>query len=240
MKIVILTENVPNKESVTLTVSNAVYKRLEAIQHKGGFLRFNMDLYDEPKYGKMDKKKLIEFLSTIFDKKNRYYIQDLIATRTIDKIIHDENLSAGAPMGRSSHGKRPTDGKKKIFDCKVELSQGYDKGGVYWGASRELRVAYTQDLEYVEFYRVGDPKSDLAKAFERKKIEEIVKRVIDKFTHEQCKTLLWNLGYRGAEDNDYRGVDELSFDDAYDKLKEYYIQHPNEILESKNILETSN
>lgn len=224
MKIVILTENRPNTESVTLTVSNAVFKRLESIQYLGGFLRFNISLYDEPKYGKMDRKKLIGFLETVFDKKHRYYIQDLIATRTIEKILYHENLSAGAPMGRSNRGKRPTD--KRIFDCKVELSEGYDRGGAYWGNASELRVAYTQDLKYIEFYRTGDNDSELARLHKRKHIEAIVERIIGKYTHEECKTLLWHLGYRG--------VDELSFDEVYDKLKEYYIENPNEIFETSN------
>ena len=38
--------------------------------------------------------------------------------------------------------------------AKVPLIDGaYDKGGAYWGFPDNLRVAYTKDLSYVEFYR---------------------------------------------------------------------------------------
>lgn len=29
----------------------------------------------------------------------------------------------------------------------------YDTGGVYWGAGKELRVSYTKDMSYINFYR---------------------------------------------------------------------------------------
>jgi hypothetical protein len=73
--------------------------------------------------------------------------------RTIDKIITNVSSMYGAPMGRRSVGTRPTD--KKVFDCAVPMcSEGaYDKGGAYWGIGRQLRVSYTKDLSYIEFYR---------------------------------------------------------------------------------------
>ena len=73
--------------------------------------------------------------------------------RTINKIITEVNGLYGAPMGRYSdtEDKKPTD--KKVFDCKVPINQGYDKGGVYWGYPDNLRVQYTKDLSYVHFYR---------------------------------------------------------------------------------------
>lgn len=85
--------------------------------------------------------------------------------RTIDKIITDCDCKYGAPMGRANIGEYPytvTKGpnckifkkyQKKVFDCKVNLSQGYDKGGAYWGLPNNLRVSYTKDLQYVHFYR---------------------------------------------------------------------------------------
>jgi hypothetical protein len=89
--------------------------------------------------------------------------------RTIDKIITTVNCKYGAPMGRSNVGTRPvtiTSGSNcrvvkrnqiKIFDCAVPMSEGgYDKGGAYWGIGRQLRVKYTKDLSYVEFYRAGE------------------------------------------------------------------------------------
>lgn len=82
--------------------------------------------------------------------------------RTIDKIITQvpkERLQYGAPMGRHNVGKRPTD--KKIYDCAVPMSSdgAYDRGSVYWGCPSpgkgmgQLRVSYTKDLSYINFYR---------------------------------------------------------------------------------------
>jgi len=71
--------------------------------------------------------------------------------RTIDKIITKVDGKYGAPMGRSSIGEKPTD--KKVFDCAVPLNEGYDKGGAYWGYPSDLRVSYTKDLSYINFYR---------------------------------------------------------------------------------------
>ncbi len=73
--------------------------------------------------------------------------------RAIDKIITKVDCTRGAPMGRYNKGERPID--KKIYDCKVPMISGgaYDKGGAYWGIGGELRVSYTKDLSYIEFYR---------------------------------------------------------------------------------------
>lgn len=88
--------------------------------------------------------------------------------RTIDKIITKVNGQYGAPMGRSDKGTRPTileDGPngewiekdaEKVYNCAVPMSGdgAYDKGGAYWGIGKQLRVRYTKDLSYIEFYRV--------------------------------------------------------------------------------------
>jgi len=72
--------------------------------------------------------------------------------KTINKIITNVSTSFGAPMGRHNRGEKPTN--KKVFDCRVPMNGAYDKGGVYWGlGSEELRVSYTKDLEYIEYYR---------------------------------------------------------------------------------------
>lgn len=92
--------------------------------------------------------------------------------KTIDKIITKVNCKYGAPMGRN--GSTPnypytivnigaphnylvnknTKESKVIFDCHVPFINGaYDKGGAYWGLPANLRVKYTKDLSYVEFYR---------------------------------------------------------------------------------------
>ena len=87
--------------------------------------------------------------------------------RTIDKIITKVNCKYGSPMGRPNVDNRKTEVYKdqlyakfngKVFDCAVPMSGdgSYDKGGVYWGLGKQLRVSYTKDLSYIEFYRLGD------------------------------------------------------------------------------------
>lgn len=71
-----------------------------------------------------------------------------------DKIITKKSGRYGAPLGRASVGKRPTDGTR-IFDRAVPMDSSgcYDRGGVYWGIGSQLRVEYTKDLKYIRFYR---------------------------------------------------------------------------------------
>lgn len=73
--------------------------------------------------------------------------------KTIDKIIDKVSCKFGAPMGRANIGTKPEN--KRIFDSRVPMScyGEYDKGGAYWGLGKELRVRYTKDLSYIEFYR---------------------------------------------------------------------------------------
>lgn len=71
---------------------------------------------------------------------------------TLAKIITKANCFYGAPLGRGNVGTLPSN--KTIFDCRVPLDKGgYDKGGVYWGIGAELRVSYTKDLTFINFYR---------------------------------------------------------------------------------------
>lgn len=79
--------------------------------------------------------------------------------KTIDKIITKVNCQYGAPMGRPN---TPLTGgwirkypNQKIYDCAVPMSNdgAYDKGGAYWGIGKQLRVSYTKDLSYINFYR---------------------------------------------------------------------------------------
>lgn len=71
---------------------------------------------------------------------------------TLDKIITKKIGTYGAQMGRANVGVRPTN--KKVFDCYVPMNGAYDKGGAYWGLGSPLRVSYTKDLSYINFYRV--------------------------------------------------------------------------------------
>jgi len=74
--------------------------------------------------------------------------------RTIDKILTKLDCRYGAPMGRGDVFSSIRSKKlPKVFDCKVELTQGYDKGGAYWVLPNNLRVSYTKDLQLIHFYR---------------------------------------------------------------------------------------
>lgn len=75
--------------------------------------------------------------------------------KTIDKIITKLSCTYGAPMGRSDKGIKPLD--QRIYDCAVPMSSdgAYDRGGAYWGLGKQLRVSYTKDLSYIEFYRTN-------------------------------------------------------------------------------------
>ena len=86
--------------------------------------------------------------------------------RTIDQIITKCNTSFGAPMGRPNFDNRKkswcngiqfVEYSGKVYDCEIPLnSGGYDRFGAYWGLGNQLRVSYTKDLQYINFYRVGD------------------------------------------------------------------------------------
>ena len=86
--------------------------------------------------------------------------------RTINKIIYKVDCKYGAPMGRNNVGELPhtiTSGpnckifkkhQKRVFDCAVPMNGAYDSGGAYWGLGPQLRVSYTKDLSYINFYRI--------------------------------------------------------------------------------------
>jgi hypothetical protein len=72
-----------------------------------------------------------------------------------EKIVIKLDTRLGAPMGRCNVGQRPTNINNKVFDRRVRLcAGGYDAGNAYWGLGSELRVSYTKDLSYIEFYRI--------------------------------------------------------------------------------------
>ena len=80
--------------------------------------------------------------------------------RIIDKIITKCDCKYGAPMGRISV--LPIDSYKsdfnpgRVYDCKVPLYEGYDRGGAYWGFPNNLRVKYNKQLTYIKFYRTDE------------------------------------------------------------------------------------
>lgn len=87
---------------------------------------------------------------------NLEILDGLKRKNAISKIVYPVNCKFGAPMGRSNQGIAPKNAR--IYDRKVPMSadSAYDKGGAYWGLGKELRVRYTADLQYIEFYRQGE------------------------------------------------------------------------------------
>ena len=86
----------------------------------------------------------------------------------ISELIPTVSTKYGAPMGRSNLGTPPPTVVRgnsgrickcdqiKVYDKKIPMSKcgAYDKGGAYWGIGKELRVRYTDDLSYIEYYRM--------------------------------------------------------------------------------------
>lgn len=83
----------------------------------------------------------------------------------ITDIITPVNTKYGAPMGRCDVGTEPhtiTSGNQcktykknqtKIYTKKVQLIEGYDTGGAYWGYPNNLYVRFTKDLSFIQYYR---------------------------------------------------------------------------------------
>jgi len=62
------------------------------------------------------------------------------------------NVLTGKPKEINGNLWYPLHGR--VFDRAIYLdSGGYDKGGAYWGIGGPLRVRFTKDLQYIEYYR---------------------------------------------------------------------------------------
>ena len=86
----------------------------------------------------------------------------------IRRVVTEVNTKYGAPMGRSNvipqhYNILDTPIKcviigngivQRYYDKRVPMIDGvYDIGGAYWGIGSELRVRFSKDLQYIEFYR---------------------------------------------------------------------------------------
>ncbi len=83
----------------------------------------------------------------------------------VKDLIPTVSAKYGAPMGRSNVGSQPVTvirgnngrickcDQTKVYDKRVPMQDGYDLGGAYWGYPHNLRVRFTKDLSYIEFYR---------------------------------------------------------------------------------------
>lgn len=87
------------------------------------------------------------------------------SSEAFKQVVRKVPTRFGAPMGRANVGSYPvtiTRGKNcrickcdqpKVYKRRVILSDGYDKGGAYWGIGKPLFVEFTADLSYVRFFR---------------------------------------------------------------------------------------
>lgn len=82
-------------------------------------------------------------------------------------LIPQVDCKYGAPMGRDNVGHEPytvvrgrngricKKDQVKVYDKRVPMDGAYDKGGAYWGLGAELRVRFTKDLTFIQFYRLN-------------------------------------------------------------------------------------
>jgi hypothetical protein len=83
------------------------------------------------------------------------------------------STSRGAPMGRSTFGEATLCADKSVLVQRVELSEGYDQGGAYWGMGETLWVAQNDaerqylasgnEYEYRAFTRAKSRNEAIAK-----------------------------------------------------------------------------
>lgn len=86
----------------------------------------------------------------------------------ISDIVTPVSTKYGSPMGRAQIGSEPITvvrgrngrickvDQVKVYDKRVPMSNcgAYDIGGAYWGLGSQLRVRYTKDMAFVQYYRM--------------------------------------------------------------------------------------
>ncbi|WP_291599216.1 hypothetical protein [Bacteroides sp.] len=106
---------------------------------KNIYMRFTLD------------KTFVEFLE--LDKPPTKKLIDK-GLNVCNEILHPIKDNGDAQRGRENVGRlEDVNGKMKIYSRKVQLTNGYDKGGAYWGQEGELYVDFTLDKSYIYFHR---------------------------------------------------------------------------------------
>lgn len=54
---------------------------------------------------------------------------------------------------RGNNGRICKADQTKVYEKRVSLIDGYDMGGAYWGWPDNLRVRFTKDLSFVQYFR---------------------------------------------------------------------------------------
>lgn len=67
-------------------------------------------------------------------------------------VFPNVSTKYGAPLGRTDLV-RPTGAEGYIYDRKVPMCEGYDRGGAYWGLPHNLRCRFTADGLFIHYYR---------------------------------------------------------------------------------------
>lgn len=70
---------------------------------------------------------------------------------------HTKPNNRGAQMGRASSEISHYDGESALFSQHCGGTQGYDKGGAYWGHSKVFAV-YTRDGEFCVYIEASNRK----------------------------------------------------------------------------------
>jgi hypothetical protein len=131
--------------------------------------------------------------------------------RQFDKVA----AKYGAPVGRATYGNiNEVQGKVSLFH--VQLEQGYDDGGAYWGGPNDLYCARLNSENYQQFVRapsretarilLGIPQEKLQRAtgpWERPAKPELLRRVTFR-PYGKCRPFFTVCLY-----------DRVSFDDRH-------------------------
>jgi len=64
----------------------------------------------------------------------------------------------GAQMGRLEYN-RPPKKARSVRLFRVDLIQGYDNGGAYWGSGQQLWCAMAREEQYREFVRADNRRA---------------------------------------------------------------------------------
>lgn len=144
------------KEKVVAIIQDVEDGTKILFRHEDDIIKLAQKMYNENEEG----SDVVRLPCTLLEAKLyiHYYCEKwnvyFKSQEAFDILLRKVNCAYGAPMGRGSRGVNQPD-YCKVFDRKVPMSQGYDKGGAYWGLPHDLRVAYSEDLQYVYWYRTG-------------------------------------------------------------------------------------
>lgn len=125
-----------------------------AINSKTAYSHIGQHSACSPEYAKHCKPApFTAFEPLLNELKSMGYDVEILNRITLSDIVPDVNCKYGAPMGRHSSRLEDKPVNQRIYTKRIQLIDGYDKGGAYWGNPNNLYCEYTKDLTYIRFYR---------------------------------------------------------------------------------------